>query len=197
MIEVLKGRERTLTKGFLRLQSCYLFREHFCLVRRSHEKGHVERRLGFSRRRFLVPAPQVDSLETLNQQLLSGCQADLLERTCGKPVSKRELLREDQSARRPLPRQLFEVRRVTEGIANFGSLVRFDANDYSVPVWYVSRKLTVVATVAEVRQVFQDQLVARHRRCWEREWTCFEPIHYLEFLERKPGGFDNPRPLEP
>ena len=32
VIEVLKGRERKLTKEFLRLQSHYLFREHFCLV---------------------------------------------------------------------------------------------------------------------------------------------------------------------
>ncbi len=63
VIEVLKGRERKLTREFLRLQSHYLFREHFCLVRRPNEKGHVERLLGFARRRFLVPVPQVDSLE--------------------------------------------------------------------------------------------------------------------------------------
>ena len=65
VIEVLKGRERKLTKEFLRLQSHYLFQEHFCLVRRPNEKGHVERLLGFARRNFLVPVPQVDSLEAL------------------------------------------------------------------------------------------------------------------------------------
>lgn len=43
VIEVLKGRERKLTREFLRLQSHYLFTEHFCLVRRANEKGHVER----------------------------------------------------------------------------------------------------------------------------------------------------------
>src|SRR4029078_3468460 len=32
VIEVLQGRERKLTKEFLRLQSYYLFQEHFCLV---------------------------------------------------------------------------------------------------------------------------------------------------------------------
>ena len=48
VIEVLKGRERKLTKEFLRLQSHYLFREHFCLVRRANEKGHVERLLAGS-----------------------------------------------------------------------------------------------------------------------------------------------------
>jgi transposase len=38
VIEVLSGRERKLTREFLRLQSHYLFREHFCLVRRANEK---------------------------------------------------------------------------------------------------------------------------------------------------------------
>ena len=39
VIEVLKGRERKLTREFLRLQSHYLFQEHFCLVRRPTRKG--------------------------------------------------------------------------------------------------------------------------------------------------------------
>lgn len=38
-IEVLAGRERKLTKDFLRLQSHYLFQEQFCLVWRPNEKG--------------------------------------------------------------------------------------------------------------------------------------------------------------
>jgi len=196
VIEVLQGRQRKLTKEFLRLQSHYLFQEHFCLVRRANEKGHVERLLGFARRKFLVPVPQVDSLETLNQQLLAGCQADLEDRTRGKPAPKRDLLPEDQAAFLPLPSQPFEARRITEGTANSESLVRFDTNDYSVPVRYAHRKLIVVATVEEVRIIHADRLVARHRRSWDRERTFFEPVHYLALLERKPGGLDYARPLE-
>lgn len=196
VIEVLKGRERKLTKEFLRLQSHYLFQEHFCLVRRANEKGHVERLLGFARRKFLVPVPQVDSLESLNQQLLEGCRSDLEDRTRGKPAPKRELLREDQAAFLPLPPQSFEARRIEPGTANSESLVRFDTNDYSVPVRYAHRQLIVVATVEEVRIIHADRLVARHRRCWDRERTFFDPVHYLALLERKPGGFDHARPLE-
>lgn len=196
VIEVLKGRERKLTREFLRLQSHYLFQEHFCLVRRANEKGHVERLLGFARRSFLVPVPQVDSLETLNKQLREGCQSDLQQRTRGKLAPKDELLLEDQAAFLPLPKQPFEARCVGDGTADSQSLVRFDTNDYSVPVKYAHRKLMVVATVEEVRLVYEDRLVARHPRCWQRERTLFEPIHYLALLERKPGGFDYARPLE-
>jgi hypothetical protein len=52
-----------------------------------------------------------------------------------------------------------------------------------------------VGTVDEVRIVFEDRLIARHVRCWDREQFRFDPIHYLALLERKPGGFDFARPL--
>jgi len=196
VIEVLKKRERKLTREFLRLQSHYLFKEHFCLVRRANEKGHVERLIGFARRSFLVPVPQVESLEALNQQLREKCLADLAQRTRGKPSPKCDLLVEDQAVFLPLPRHAFEARRIEDGTVNSESLVRFDTNDYSVPIQYAHRKLLVVATVEEVRLVYEDRLVARHRRSWDRERTFFEPIHYLALLERKPGGFDYARPLE-
>lgn len=196
VIEVGQGRQRKLTKEFLRLKSHYLFQEHFCLVRRANEKGHVERLLGTARRNFLVPVPQVASLEQLNETLVERCRQDLAHQTRGKSGPKGELLTEDQEAFLRLPKQPFEARWIDQVSADSQSLVRFDTNSYSVPVKYAHRKLTVVATVAEVRLVSEDRLVARHRRCWQKEQYLFEPIHYLALLERKPGGFDHARPLE-
>lgn len=97
-IAMLKGRERKLTREFLRLQSHYLFQKHFCLVRRPNENGHVERLIGFARHNFLVPVSQVDSREVLNDSLHQRCVVDLAERTRGKPAPKIELLREDPAA---------------------------------------------------------------------------------------------------
>ncbi|MDB4372718.1 hypothetical protein N9Z53_02970, partial [Mariniblastus sp.] len=76
------------------------------------------------------------------------------------------------------------------------SLVRFDRNSYSVPTKYAHRKVTVVATVDEVRFVFTDKLIASHPRCWKKEQFFYQPIHYLSLLERKPGGFDFVKPVE-
>ena len=39
---IISNRKRQLTREFLRLQSHFLFEEHFCLVRRPNEKGHVD-----------------------------------------------------------------------------------------------------------------------------------------------------------
>ena len=190
-------RERQVTTEFQRLKSHFLFEDHFCLVRRPNEKGHVERLLDYARRNFLVPVPQVDSLRTLNEQLEAACRRDLERQLRGKPLPKKDLLVEEQQQFfLPLPAQTFEAHRVVQAHADSLSLVRFDRNSYSVPTQYAHRQITVVGTVDEVRLIFEDQLVARHERDWSKEQFHYDPLHYLALLERKPGGFDHAKPFE-
>ena len=188
-------RTRELTREFLRLQSHYLFAAHFCLVRRANEKGHVENLVGFTRRNFLVPVPRVESLAELNEQLEAHCRTDLERQVRGRSSAKRVLLEEERTALLPLPRGEFDARRTTQASANSLSLVRFDSNSYSVPVKYAHREITIVASVDELRLIYQDALIARHPRRWKRDQYVFEPLHYLAILETKPGGFDHARPL--
>lgn len=194
--KIVGPRERELTREFLRLKSYYLFDSHFCLVRRPNEKGHVERLVEYARSNFLVPVPVVDSLEQLNAQLTEQCRTDQARSVRGKAGTVATLLAEDRSKMLPLPARPFDARRVADVAADSLSLVRFDTNSYSVPTKYAHRMVKVVATVSEVKIVYEDRLVARHPRGWGREQTRFDPIHYLALLERKPGGFDFARPLE-
>jgi hypothetical protein len=180
----------------LRLKSYYLFASHFCLVRRPNEKGHVERLVEYARSNFLVPVPTVDSLAPLNAELTARCQRDQERSVRGKPGTVATLLGEDRAAMLPLPARPFEARRVDDVSVDSLSLARFDTNSYSVPTTYAHRPVKVVASVSEVRIVYEDRLIARHPRCWGREQSVFDPIHYLALLERKPGGFDFARPLE-
>ena len=76
------------------------------------------------------------------------------------------------------------------------SLVRFDGNDYSVPVRWAHREVVVKGDCESVRIYREDEPVAEHRRIWEKEQVCFDPVHYLALLERKPGALDFARPLE-
>src|SRR5262249_13379788 len=181
---------------FQRLQSHYLFAPHFCLVRRPNEKGHVERLLDYARSNFLVPVPAVESLEELNARLADQCRRDQDRSVRGEPGTVAALLAGDRAAGLPLPSRPFEARRVTQATPDGQSLIRFDTNSYSVPTRYARRRLTVVATVDEVRVAHEDRLVARHPRCWAREQYRFDPVHYLALLEREPGGLDYARPLE-
>jgi len=194
--KIVGDRERQVTKEFQRLKSHFLFQDHFCLVGRPNEKGHVERLLDFARRSYLVPVPQVRSLEELNAQLASACERDLSRTLRGKSGPKQVLLEEErQGFLRPIPSETFEAQRVEPGQADSLSLVRFDRNSYSVPTQYAYRPITVVATIDEVRLISGDEVVARHRRCWGQQQFFFDPLHYLALLERKPGGFDHARPF--
>jgi len=194
--KIVGNRKREVTKEFLRLKSHFLYKDHFCLVRRPNEKGHVERLLDFARRSFLVPVPCVASLKELNDQLLRSCEKDLTRTLRGKFVPKQALLQEEQQSLQSMPAEPFETRHLETVHANSLSLIRFDCNSYSVPTEYAHRPLTVVATIDEVRILCIDELVARHTRCWIKEQSFFNPLHYLRLLERKPGGFDHAKPFE-
>jgi len=189
-------RERELTDAFLKLKSHFLFKSHFCLVRRPNEKGQVECLVGFTRRNFLVPLPRVDDFETLNTELEQECRSDLDRRLRGKTTTKAQRLQEERSAMLDLPRQSYEARRVEQRRSDSLSLVRFDGNSYSVPIAYAHRPVTVVAGIDEVRLVVDNHLVATHQRRWDKEYTAYDPIHYLALLERKPGALDFARPLD-
>ena len=74
--KILEGRTRREQLAFIALRSHYLFESHFCTPGQGHQKGGVEHAVGFGRRNFLVPIPQVGSFAQLNALLLTRCQED-------------------------------------------------------------------------------------------------------------------------
>ena len=193
--KIVGARERTLTDGFLKLQSHYLFREHFCRVGRANEKGVVEGVVKFTRLNFFVPVPRVRDLSELNDKLAESCREDLKRRLRGKAGTKAELLKEDQAAFLALPAVAFDACRKQPTRANSLSLVRFDDNDYSVPVSYAHHEILIKGYVDRIVLCHQDKVVAEHHRSWGKEGTFFDYRHYLPLLERKPGSLDYARPL--
>jgi len=187
--------KRKLTDGFLKLQSHYLFREHFCRVRRPNEKGVVEGVVKFTRLNFFVPVPQVSDLAELNARLVELCREDMKRRLRGKSGTKAELLKGDQAAFWDLPPAPFDACRKQPTRANSLSLVRFDDNDYSVPVDYAHHEILIKGYVDRVVLCHKEKVVAEHKRSWGKEGVFFNCLHYLPLLERKPGSLDYARPL--
>jgi transposase len=195
--KILTHHKRKHTAEFKRLISHYLFEPHFCNVRRPNEKGIVEGSVKYSRLNFMVPVPQVKDYDELNKLLHDCCEADLQRILRGKgSLTKRQLLAEDCVAAIALPDDKFDYRKTTSTFASSESLVRYDTNDYSVPVSWAHHQTAIKASVSFIEVYQQDKLIAKHRRCWERERQIFDPMHYLELLERKPGALDHALPLE-
>ena len=162
--KIIGSYERKLTDGFLKLQSHYLFREHFCRVGRANEKGVVEGVVKFSRLNFFVPVPQVRDLKQLNDRLVELCRDDMMRRLRGKSGSKAELLKEDQAAFLGLPPVCFDACKKQPTRANSLSLVRFDDNDYSVPVNYAHHEILIKGYVDRVVLCHREKVVAEHKR---------------------------------
>jgi len=193
--QILGAHRRKLTRGFLELKSHYLFDHHFCNVRRANEKGVVEATVKYARMNFFVPVPEMRDLKALNTYLLDRCREDLGRRLRGKKDTKATLLAEEREAMLKLPESGFDACRKASTTASSLSLVRFDSNDYSVPVRYAHHPVVVKGYVDRVEIFYKGDRIARHGRIWDKEEVSFEPVHYLALLERKPGALDHARPL--
>ena len=99
-----------------------------------NEKGVVEGQVKFTRLNFFVPVPQVRDFTELNARLRQQCVEDRERRLRGQAGTKAELLQGDQAAFLPLPATAFAACKQMFTTASSLSLVRFDTNDYSVPV---------------------------------------------------------------
>src|SRR6202007_730242 len=75
------------------------------------------------------------------------------------------------------------------------SLVRYQTNDYSVPVAYGHRDVWVRGYVDQVVIGCGGGLTARPPRFYDREDMVFAPVHYLPLIEQKIGALDQAAPL--
>ena len=189
------SRSRNITAGFKRLVSHYLFDHHFCLVRRPNEKGVVEGIIKYARLNFFVPVPQVRDFAELNNCLLKKCRNDQRRRLRGKAARKEQLLEDERAHFIALPPAPFDAFKPASAKVNTQLLVRFDDNDYSVPIEYAHHQVIIKGYVDRVKICHLNKLIAVHQRCWLKEQQIFEPLHYLPLLERKPGALDHARPL--
>jgi transposase len=155
-------------------------------VARGNEKGRVERSIGYIRGAFFAARSFAD-LDDLNAQADDWCRGLAADRRCpAKPErTVREVFAEEVPRLLPLPDDpapLLERVAVKVGKTPY---VRFDLNDYSVPHSHVRRTLTVLADVHELRVVDGAQVIALHRRRYDRgaQIEQTEPLQAL--IEQK------------
>jgi hypothetical protein len=198
VIQVGHGQERRLNDRFRELRSWYLFESRFCNLGRGNEKGDVENLAKRSGQSYLVPVPEVTTLEELREKLLADCRRDL-ELPAPPPNGqrrRRELLEEERARLLELPADRFAACRELSTFVDKRSLVHLETNRYSLPVQWAYQPCVIRAYVDRVELWCEHHCVATHLRCYEREQYRLEPEHYLPLLERKPGSLDNARPFK-
>jgi len=139
-------------------------------VARGNEKGRVERAIRYIRDAFFA-ARTFSDLDDLNAQAETWCQGDAADRLCPDDPQRRrvrEVFAEEATRLLPLPDNPVPLLERVEVSVGKTPYVRFDLNDYSVPHGYVRRILTVLADPHELRIIDGAEVLACHRRSYDK-----------------------------
>ncbi len=94
----------------------------------------------------------------------------------------------DLDALMGLPAVAYDASEKVSTRATSISMVRYRGNDYSVPVAYAHHEVQVRVYVDKVVIGCGAEVVARHRRSYEKADMVFDPMRFLPLLEQKPGA---------
>lgn len=192
--KILTGKKRQEQATWVSFRSHFLFESEYVTPGRGQEKGGVENLVGYVRRNFLVPLPDIQDFAELNAYLLDCCERDAHQRQrFGRTVQ--ELWQEERASLGRVPEKLPPACVSLLAKVNRRQQVRFGGNWYSVPPEYVGRLVTVHAYVFRVTMAYQDRVIASHVRSYGREEEVLDPHHYLPVLLKKPGAFARATPI--
>jgi transposase len=155
-------------------------------VGRGNEKGRVERAIRYVRAGFFA-ARQFADVDDLNRQAEAWCRGIAADRPCPEhgDVSVREAFTKETPRLLRLPDNAFPlIERVAVKVGKT-PYVRFDLNDYSVPHTRVQRLLTVLADPDTVRIVDGTEVLACHRRSYDKGVQIEDPAHLQALVEEK------------
>ena len=155
-------------------------------VARGNEKGRVERAIRYVRDSFFAARSFVD-LDDLNAQAETWCIGPAADRRCPDEPQRtvRAVFAEEAGRLLALPDNpapLLERVAVSVGKTPY---VRFDLNDYSIPHTHVRRVLSVLADPHEVRIVDGAEVLAVHRRSYDKGAQIEAAAHVQALVEQK------------
>jgi len=170
----------------LALAGHYHFDPRPVAIARGNEKGRVERAIRFIRDAFFAGRPFTD-LDDLNAQADAWVVSRAGERRCpeDETLSVSEAFAQEQARLLALPGEDFPTDEIKAVSAGKTPYVRFDLNDYSIPHTCVARTLTVAASLARVRILDGQTVIATHPRSYDRRQQIELPEHIATLIEHK------------
>jgi len=192
---VLRGKKRVLQESYDKFRGYYNFTPRFCNPGQGHEKGGVEGLVGYARRNYMVPIPEAETLEALNEKFLQDCLSYGNHRVAGREQIVNEFYEAESQYLIPLPDIGFSNLETSSGKVDKYSTVIIDKNRYSVPTAYGYFKVNVVVYVDRVEIFYGRKKIASHQRLYSNNQWSLEPEHYLELIQQRPQAFGSARPI--
>lgn len=193
--KILSGKQREITDSFKHLKGHYTFQDNFCTPGKGNEKGGVESSIGYSRRNWMVPVPEFDSLEALNKYILEKCDHEDHRQVAGTDVTIGEAFEVEKLHLLQLPAKSFECALLQSAMVDAYSTVVIARNHYSVPMECSNQRLLVKAFWDRVEITDGKKIIAVHQRCHSVGKYIFDPYHYIDSLEKKPNSIPYAAPI--
>lgn len=193
--KVLKGKGRVEREAFGRFHAFYNFTPRFCNPASGHEKGGVEGLVGFARRNYMVPVPEAETLEELNDSLVGKCLLYGAHKIRGREKTVNELFEEERAHLITLPTVGFSNIETVSTRADTYATVRVDRNRYSVPTRCVGLQIRAIVHVDRVDLYHEGGRVGSHTRVFGNNKWQLDPDHYLDLLQKRPQAFESARPI--
>ena len=153
---------------------------------RGNEKGRVERSIRYLRGAFFPLRAHLE-LGALNREAERWCRETAAARPW--PQDRRRTVEQaflqERASLLPLPEATFPGHELVTVHVRRTPYVAFDANRYSVPHDRIARTLTVAADLEEVRVFDRQELVATHRRSWDKGQVVEDPRHVEALRQAK------------
>src|ERR1700733_1011812 len=139
-----------------------------CNVARGNEKGRVESGVGYVKKNFLHGLELTDfsTIQAAAQVWLDTiANVRIHGETQRRPV---DLLEQERPHLGLLNTNPYDIAHRSTRVPSSQLLIILDTNQYSVPSAYAHRRLTVKAYPDRICIYFDNQLIARHTRCYGR-----------------------------
>lgn len=190
------GHHAKPTEKYSSFAAHYAFHTDFCNIASGNEKGLVENLVGYARKNFMVPVPRVRSIEELNEKLSSDCKRyNEKHKVKSRQLSVKEAYEVEKGYLHFIPQYRYDTSKTETPSVSDYSTVRFDKNNYSVPVKYLRQSVTAKGYANEVHIFHNNLLIATHKRVYGKNKTEYRLEHYIDLLETKPRAVFQASPV--
>ena len=135
-------------------------------------------------------------MDVLNAMLLEGClQYRNNQRVQGRSQSVKDMYLTDKACLHPIAPYRYETARIATPSVDDYSTVRFDRNEYSVPVRFLRKTVTVKGYANKVVIICDQDTVVTYDRLTGQGKTTYILEHYIDLLEWKPRSVFQTKPV--
>jgi len=177
--------EKELNKELVQMSLYYGYTPNVTNCFKANEKGHVESSVQILRNKIFASRYKFSSLDEASAYMERRLEE--INEECAIEKEKQHLL----PYRPPL-----ELAQISENTVNSYSMVVVDTCHYSVPEYFVGKKVVVKKYHDEIR-VFSkgsndgSDMICKHKRIFGKNNMSVDIYHYLGTLLRKPGAVRN------